>query len=111
MIDPAFKRRWLRALETPPDEGGYLKGTGYLVKSTNRGDRFCCLGVAANELIKTGEVSDWDAHYLSAATMLPPAVSQLIGITDSEQDDLANLNDDNPSDRFRKAITYIKEKL
>lgn len=50
-LDKKFKRSWVRALRTPPDEGGYHQGRGRLVSAD---DRFCCLGVAADLMIRQG---------------------------------------------------------
>jgi hypothetical protein len=87
-IDPKFKKVWLKALRTPPDEGGYLQADGTLVKDfsphyvhptyTNQDtglplpglskyegkSAFCCLGVATNIAIEKGLIDvAWDQEW------------------------------------------------
>lgn len=50
-----FKKAWVKALRS----GDYVQGTGCLVSEHNGVDHFCCLGVAANLLIKAGHTGEW----------------------------------------------------
>lgn len=72
-IDPKFKKRWLKALRTPPDEGGYVQTDGALYSSHlfvdgvhMREDAFCCLGVACNLLVLKGALT-WEDEFLEQA--------------------------------------------
>ena len=50
-LNPAFKKKWLKALRS----GEYEQGQGCLV---NDKDQFCCLGVACNLVVDEG-VGEW----------------------------------------------------
>lgn len=88
-MNPTFKKKWLKALRTPPEEGGYLQLDGKLVGEFDASyphssylkdiglplpplnltkfqncDAFCCLGVASNLLIEDGTLTDgWDTNF------------------------------------------------
>ena len=52
IVNQEFKARWLAALRS----GEYRQGTGLLRTGD---DRFCCLGVACDLLVKQGVLPDW----------------------------------------------------
>ena len=48
-MNKQIKKKWLKALRTPADEGGYHQGRHRLVTPLANGEyRFCCLGVLQN---------------------------------------------------------------
>lgn len=51
-MNQEFKAKWLAALRS----GEYRQGTGVLRTGDNR---FCCLGVACDLLVKQGVLPDW----------------------------------------------------
>jgi len=80
----------IAALETPPDEGGYVKYRGSLVIEGHNGDsdRFCCLGVAC-------DIFDlWETDGYSQGGFLSPKQLKQIGMTKSEQQKLMDVNDE-----------------
>ena len=56
-----FKKAWVKALRS----GDYRQGQGKLVvhDAVTCTDQFCCLGVAANLLIKKGHKGEWFESY------------------------------------------------
>jgi len=81
-MDAKWKKRWLKALRTPADQGGYIQGKGALVQenrshyvldglqhySAEPVDLFCCLGVLTNLMVeKKCDVGGkaWDSSYMS----------------------------------------------
>lgn len=121
-LDPKFKRRWLAALRKPVSEGGYLKGTGALVETRLGLDHFCCLGVAADLLVKDGTVPDgWTGSSSvygqvdGQTNYLPQNLRRQIGLNDEAQRRLAQINDQSgysrASTRFDAVIKHIKENL
>lgn len=50
-----FKKDWTAALRS----GEYRKGKGRLCKPGKEHDKFCCLGVAADLLIRAGHKIEW----------------------------------------------------
>lgn len=53
------KKELLKLLRKPADEGGYLQGSGWLVRTERGKDNFCCLGVASDQCVKVGLIT-WD---------------------------------------------------
>lgn len=84
------KEQWIPALRS----GQYEQGVGKLHDKDNR---FCCLGVAC-DLLKDKlslEVREGTCSYKYdySEVYLPEAVENYIGLIDTSQDELANLND------------------
>lgn len=50
-----FRTAWVEALRS----GDYVQGRNLLVQDKDGVDCFCCLGVAANLLIKAGHKGEW----------------------------------------------------
>ena len=112
-----LKTKWLKALRG----GAYRRGQGALV--SQKGDRFCCLGVLANEQGCVWEADGFGALYPimprgresfginsrgeKATSYLKP--SKAGGLTIDEQRHLAQMNDDGKS--FRAIADYIEKNL
>jgi hypothetical protein len=93
----SFKTRWLKALAS----GIYKHGTGRLRLEDVAGKfSYCCLGVA-REVFKLKGTSG--GAYLTEESL------EKLGLTEEEQNKLANLNDESKS--FRPVIRYITQKL
>lgn len=122
-LDPVFKEHWLEVLERPADDGGYLKGIRTLIEPAREGNhRFCCIGVAFNEMIllgKLGPTQDWNTRANNPSedfvqpirdqSYLPDRFGLKIGLTHAVQEALAKLND-----RFKDwgpVIQFIKDEL
>lgn len=90
MISNKFRKQWVDALRS----GDYNQGRNYLcVRSRQHGDRFCCLGVAADVkgvLNPGGEVS---FAYGGGCHYLPSPVLKRLGLTSEAQKVLADMND------------------
>lgn len=126
-MDSKFKARWIRALQKPVDQGGYIKGRGSLVqtviKDGQEQDRFCCLGVAVDLLVQDGTIPEgWDKKHrtswgstsapMEVQALLPHDIRDAIGLADSDQRRLATINDHGAKtyddDRFANVIAYIE---
>lgn len=90
-----FQRRWLKALRTPLDEGGYIKGFFKLARTVNDEHCFCVMGVAADLLAQDGKY-EWDAGY--GIYSLPQFALASIGMTEGQQNLLASANDRSAQD-------------
>jgi len=128
-MDPKFKKRWLKALRTPLDEGGYRQTDGKLWNDHGDGDAFCCLGVACNLFALDGEVT-WNDRFIetegyhggkvypqpggtmvSLDTMgMPPVdILGLMGMSPKAAGRVADLNDDGQD--FVQIAQWIEEHL
>ena len=106
-----IKRLWLKALRS----GKYEQGQGTLYEE----DKYCCLGVIAQELDLlvphvTGD-RHW-AHCLSASGKtsthtgtLPLSILDEIGLENEMHQQLVQMNDDGSS--FETIADFIEEKL
>lgn len=126
IMRPEIKAKWLDALRS----GKYAQTNGALKK----GDSYCCLGVLCDVYAKTRRngshfEKDVNAGWLfgrgerekfvtrdgcESHLYLPEPVAKWAGIpphttTDSEQDDLANMNDEGKS--FEEIADYIEKHL
>jgi hypothetical protein len=95
-MEPGFKKRWVEALRTPPDRGGYLQTTGALYGKARYGgkqvDAFCCLGVAFNLLALDGVVA-WNPAIEKEGVLLSFNTLLHIGLSERAQGTLTDLND------------------
>ena len=111
-MNPYWKAKWVEALGTPPEEGGYHQGVGNLVKSCTvwdypgnhpeRVDKFCCLGVLKNLLVEEGHGSWTDyvegraeSYVYEDAGKLSDADVETVGLTEKIMERLITLNDAN----------------
>ena len=124
-MDKKIKKAWLKALRTPPDEGGYVKTRKVMHRRYEDVDSFCCLGVLANlhelmcptePLVDTygrkenpfgagigpNSLHDWAS---SGNTRIGPDPTHLRHHASA----LARLNDD--SETFEPVIDYIETHL
>lgn len=109
-MDKYFKKRWLKALRS----GKYKQGMG----SLKRDDRYCCLGVFAEDC---GILVPVQAPYArfgaialrygkaSSTTSLPTAVCEAIGLSAEAQGHLIEMNDYGHS--FKQIADWIEEHL
>lgn len=120
-MKPSVKQKWVKALRS----GEYVQGKVFLVSTSKRGDRFCCLGVLCELHAKeTGnaweeEEDERELWYLGREKLLPPAVvtwarleSEDPCINDSDNDLcqlLSELNDAGYS--FKKIAKLIEKYL
>jgi hypothetical protein len=121
-MHPELKKKWLEALRS----GEYKQGQGCLRKSTSEGDKFCCLGVLTDIVIKNNLAPlHWasrpEGHHvveggkLLTAMWLPSEVVILADISplgaipygDHRHDTLANWNDYGAT--FEKIAKIIEE--
>jgi hypothetical protein len=88
-MNPKHRDALIAALEVPADEGGYTKGSGYLVTEGKFGDpdRFCCLGVACDIF------GLWEKEGYDQGGELLHIRREAIGMTDDEESELIGLND------------------
>lgn len=109
-MNQAFKKKWLKALRTPPDEGGHLQCRH---KMTKRGryrnqpvDKFCCLGVAKNLMILDGMTADnWSNH-----DNLTNEEREQLGLTREDTQQLVAWNDVHGWN-FLRIADWIEENL
>jgi hypothetical protein len=101
-MNPKFRDALILALEVPPEEGGYTKTANRLVWEGTSGkpDRFCCLGVAANEF------DLWEVEGYDQEVMLNEEQLYTIGMSEDEQEELAEINDN--SDTFGPVIKALR---
>jgi hypothetical protein len=101
-MNPKFRDALIAALEVPPDEGGYTKTANRLVREGPPGqpDRFCCLGVAANEF------DLWEKEGYNQWDLLNDDQLARIGMTQCEQKELARINDRNET--FEQVVTALR---
>ena len=93
----------IAALQVPPDEGGYVKTVGKLVREADRDndtDTFCCLGVACDIF----GLWEWDGYEQGVGLTFPQM--QALGMSPSEHALLANSNDS--SDTFGPVIEALR---
>lgn len=110
-----YKKRWLAALRS----GEYDKTKGCLVRSTKKGDSFCCLGVLEDimgtEFVRRSNPLPWDPknslHPVGSSqdTTLTHKTERKTKLNSTHQTNLAELNDH--STTFASVIKYIEEKL
>lgn len=91
-----LRRRWVEALRS----GKYEQGRSWLHKQ----GRFCCLGVACEVMGVewAGEEEDEDGYYYAMnlldfpghSSILPPELTQRLGISTDDHNALAELNDE-----------------
>ena len=126
-MNPYWKAKWVEALGTPPEEGGYVQGVGQLVqtKATWVGyttpleecDKFCCLGVLKNLLVEEGHGS-WTDHVESKAEsyiyedagILSDQDAETVGLNRRAMERLITMNDTNLLD-FKEIKDWVKEYL
>lgn len=104
---PFIRDQWIPALRS----GEYRQGRTVL----RHDQAFCCLGVAADLLIRLGETStQWEATefgecYTLAdeAGHLPATIRKAIGLSEVEQQDLISLNDEDGK-TFPEIADYIE---
>ena len=108
-----WKRRFLKALRTPMDEGGYLQTQGRLCgipKKTRAQDKqvkefpdaegFCCIGVLGDVAVQHG-LATWRGRSLAShgrasvasVTSLPTMLMVDMGLTSDAQERLISMND------------------
>lgn len=119
-MKPAWKKRWLKTLRTPPDEGGYLQTTGHLTKRLhNSADAFCCLGVLKNLLVEDGHGAWTDlvdpgaphrSYVYEDAGELSDKDMTLVGLTQRSMERLIILNDDSFY-TFDEIADWVEEHL
>ena len=93
----------IAALQVPPNEGGYVKTEGTLVREAGGGnytDTFCCLGVACDifEL--------WEKDGYQQGGGLTPKQMRTLGMSLSEHAQLARIND--RSNTFAPVIAALR---
>jgi hypothetical protein len=104
-MNPKYRDALIAALEVPPDEGGYTKGEGQLVwegTPDDPHDKFCCLGVAANQF------GLWEVEGYDQETMLNQEQLYTIGMSQHEQEELSSINDDYDNDTFGPVIEALR---
>lgn len=80
-MDAKLKKKWVKALLS----GEYRQGLGAL----ESGGRYCCLGVLRHVADKHDKRSDYDC-----GDLLSEAQLKAFGLTQREQEALADMNDD-----------------
>lgn len=113
-MNPQLKKRWVKALRIPPDEGGHKQGKGVLVDND---DRFCCLGVLCNIMLRDHHDWGWEKRREwgfvtptdSAICVLPDEVQKEAGLSQSAMDYLMMANDN--GEGFTKIAYWIEENL
>ena len=114
-MESKMKKKWIKALRS----GDYDQTDQKMV---SHDDKFCCLGVLCNisgagEWIEPGNLFNIDWLYLveingvkhSHFGHVPDKYADSIGLSESDQVMLANMNDD--GDPFSKIADYIEEYL
>lgn len=101
-MNKEWKVRWLAALRS----GDYAQGQSCL--HSQHDNRFCCLGVLADLLVKEGR-GKWSASdtgravYVSfdgtsVQSLLPRHTLQIVQVSDFQQNQLARMNDGQRAD-------------
>ena len=127
-MDPTWKKKWIKALRTPVEEGGYIQGRGRLVQpvmpyymdedmitrdNPHVGeDSFCCLGVVKNLLVQAGHGSWTDkvvqrslySLVYEDAGSLSDEDREVLGISIACHARLTELNDE-----VRASLVYIAD--
>lgn len=106
-MDPHHKADWVLALRS----GEYQQGIGFL-RTIN--DRFCCLGVKADQMAKAGLIdgpapSGWAYTYGDLAGGLDHETRCLIGLGRAEESTLISMNDGGKS--FLEIADWIEGNL
>ena len=104
-MDPAAKKKWLRALRGKAPEGEYLQALEKLYE-IGVVDRFCCLGVLKN----TTEGFEDDNYDIENSDILSVQDRKRFGVTKSTCLCLANMNDEQGKD-FLEIADWIEENL
>lgn len=95
--------KWVKALES----GKYKKGR-YQLKSGNKSPEYCCLGVAC-EIFPNKVKGNQGGNFLTLKSL------KFLGISDKDQNRLANINDGRdslyPRITFRGIAKYIRENI
>jgi hypothetical protein len=102
-MNPKYRDALIAALEVPPDEGGYTKGKGHLVREgtiCNPHDKFCCLGVACDIF------GLWEVDGYMQGGNITYAQRTAIGMSRAEQATLTRFNDD--YDTFGPVIKALR---
>lgn len=107
-MDQEFKKQWIAALKS----GEYIHRRGALrVGSSDELEvGYCCLGVLC--MLKGATISDdgfWASYKKEEDDLLPPSLSEEIGLGAHDQNELAILNDAIGGDAFpQSVIDYIE---
>lgn len=109
-MNPKAKKMWLKALRTPKTEDGhYLQTRGQLIDhdAATGDDSFCCLGVLANEINKTGVLDGQETLVGSYGSLAGRAWAKLDpGVVYM----LANMNDERRFS-FNSIANWIEKNL
>ena len=108
-----IKKKWLKALRSDK----YIQGEGALC-TTNSVDTFCCIGVLCNVRAEGNKKRYWretdsksdnplELIFLGGSSVLTDSMLQWAGLTEDEQDKLAEMNDLGNS--FQEIADYIEE--
>lgn len=130
-----FKNQLLKALRTPPDEGGYYQAQETLMYpgevKREDSDSFCCLGVMCDLLVLNGK-ADWEKKYqswvifdngkneiewedeqveslLHELAIIPKELAEKIGLSAVAIHHLIGMNDKGIS--FNRIADWIEENL
>jgi hypothetical protein len=111
-MNPEIKEKWICALES----GEYKQCQGRLMKHLNAFDGFgyCCLGVLTDLYIKEKGL-DWDKNrygdfsFEDRDAFLPESVIRISGLSEEEEDVLAQMNDEGAS--FKVIAQFIRKAL
>lgn len=112
-MDKRIKKKWIAALRS----GEYAQGKDCLLTSTEKVDKFCCLGVLCDlHARETGggwEINMWgDAYYFGENRVLPPCVYIWAGVDEDpiiKGRRLSSHNDDGAS--FKRIANLIDKYL
>jgi hypothetical protein len=121
-MNKKMKKIWLKALRS----GKYKQGRKYLCQTVNGEDRYCCLGVLANECLDAHWVpadASWIApskkphdkyllmkNYRKVDYVIPYNFVKETGITSCQMERLAMMNDASRYS-FEKIANWIEENL